>query len=231
MDWKAAKWKLNIKSGKDKWLILLAVGLIFLILALPSGKTKKEAADYGALGQPKSTGNAAEEKETAGGNGTGATGEGSFGAVDTAMEGTEGAEAAAKAALTYEQQLEARLEELLSRVEGVGRVKVMIVLRSSEEKVWRVDKDTSSSMTQETDQGGGTRRVESQELSESTILSGQSGQEEPLLEKEIKPEVGGVVVTAEGGGSPQVQAEISAAVEALFDVPSHKVKILKADFH
>lgn len=137
------------------------------------------------------------------------------------------AAAAAKVATTYEQQLENRLEELLSHVDGVGKVEVMIVLKSSEEKVWRVDQDTSYSITQETDQSGGSRKVENQELSETTILSGQSGQEGPLLEKEIKPEIGGVVVSAEGGNSPTVQAEISAAVEALFDVPSHKIKVLK----
>ena len=47
------------------------------------------------------------------------------------------------------------------------------------------------------------------------------------MEKEMRPEISGVVVTADGGGSPTVQAEISAAVEALFDVPSHKIKVLK----
>ncbi len=47
------------------------------------------------------------------------------------------------------------------------------------------------------------------------------------MEKELRPEIGGVVVSASGGGSPAIQAEISAAVEALFDVPSHKIKVLK----
>lgn len=199
MDWKAMKWKLNLKSGKERWLMLLAVGLIVLILALPSGKG--EESRKMDSGTPESS------------------------TSDPAQE--EAAAASSKAVLTYEQQLEKRLEELLSRVDGVGKVEVMIVLKSSEEKVWWVDRDTSYSITQETDQSGGSRKVENQEVSEDTILSGQTGQEGPLLEKELKPEIGGVVVSAEGGGSPQVQAEISAAVEALFDVPSHKIKVLK----
>lgn len=199
MDWKAKKWKLNLKSGKERWLMLLAVGLIVLILALPSGE-REETRETGS-GAPESNVSDSAEEETAA--------------------------AASKSVLTYEQQLEKRLEEILSRVDGVGNVEVMIVLKSSEEKVWRVDRDTSYSITQETDQSGGSRKVENQEVSEDTILSGQTGQEGPLLEKELKPEIGGVVVSAEGGGSPQVQAEISAAVEALFDVPSHKIKVLK----
>lgn len=37
MDFKQWTSKFNWKNGKDKWLILLAVGLILLILAFPSG--------------------------------------------------------------------------------------------------------------------------------------------------------------------------------------------------
>ena len=193
MDWKAMKSKLNLKSGKNKWLVMLAVGLIFLILAFPFGSEKKEDLEE------------------------------SSDSVSLQREETE----TAAAAVSYERFLEQRLEDILSHVDGVGQVEVMIVLKSSEEKVWRVDRDTSYSITQETDQNGGSRRVESQAVTENTILSGQTGKEGPLLAKEMKPEISGVIISAEGGKSPQVQAEISAAVEALFDVPSHKIKVLK----
>ena len=193
MDWKAMKSKLNLKSGKNKWLVMLAVGLIFLILAFPFGSEKKEDLEE------------------------------SSDSVSLQREETE----TAAAAVSYERFLEQRLDDILSHVDGVGQVEVMIVLKSSEEKVWRVDRDTSYSITQETDQNGGSRRVESQAVTENTILSGQTGKEEPLLAKEMKPEISGVIISAEGGKSPQVQAEISAAVEALFDVPSHKIKVLK----
>ena len=226
MGWKATKWKLNIKSGKERWLVMLAVGLICLILALPTGDSSKgiealvsavgsaETGD-GATGNVNMTGGGQELGGTVAGTGK------------DAVTSDASSQASAKVTMTYEQQLEERLEELLSHVDGVGKVEVMIVLKSSEEKVWRVDQDTSYSVTQETDSNGGNRKIESQDISQDTILSGQSGQEGPLLEKEINPEIGGVVVSAEGGGSPQIQAEISAAVEALFDVPSHKIKVLK----
>ncbi len=181
------------KGGEVLWLVMLAVGLIFLILAFPFGSEKKEDLEE------------------------------SSDSVSLQREETE----TAAAAVSYERFLEQRLEDILSHVDGVGQVEVMIVLKSSEEKVWRVDRDTSYSITQETDQNGGSRRVESQAVTENTILSGQTGKEEPLLTKEMKPEISGVIISAEGGKSPQVQAEISAAVEALFDVPSHKIKVLK----
>ena len=46
-------------------------------------------------------------------------------------------------------------------------------------------------------------------------------------EQEMIPEVSGVIISADGGRSPIVQTEISQAMEALFGIPSHKIKVLK----
>lgn len=132
-----------------------------------------------------------------------------------------------RAEQTYEQKLEMRLKELLQQVEGVGQVDVMIVLKSSGEKVWQADTSSSVSLTEEKDAGGGTRRIEGRDVSAEVVLAGGSGAEEPVLQKELSPEISGVIVSAEGGGSPSVQADISQAVEALFGLPAHKVKVLK----
>lgn len=218
MDWKAALSKFNfkpdIKTKGGRWLVMLAVGLICLILAWPSGKKQSENGQNGyssgLSGQSSSGGwNVGAERDSQSGQILSNYG------YDSDTESS------------YETQLETRLKQLLSQVDGVGQVEVMIVLKESEEKVWRTDTTTSISSTQETDQGGGTRKIESSEQSEDTILSGSSGQGTPILEKEIRPQIGGVVVSAQGGGNPKVQAEITAAVEALFDVPSHKIKVLK----
>ncbi len=197
MDWNPGTWKSIWKNEKSRWLLLLAAGLICLLFAVPSGLESGQ--------EP-----AGEESGSGG------------------VHGEQGeAEPEEESAGAYEERLEKRLEEILSRVEGVGTAEVMIVLKSSEEKVWRVDRNTSDSVTQETDQNGGSRRVESRELSEETVLTGQGDGDGPLLEKKLFPEIGGVVVSADGGASPSVQAEISAAAEALFDLPSHKIKVLK----
>ena len=134
---------------------------------------------------------------------------------------------AANADRTYEQQLEQRVKQILKTVDGVGTVDVMIVLKSSEEKVLRVDKNTSSSSTEEQDSGGGTRKSSSAEQQESTILTGTGENTAPIVEKEIRPEIEGIIISAQGGGSPTVKAEISGAMEALFDLPPHKIKVLK----
>ena len=41
------------------------------------------------------------------------------------------------------------------------------------------------------------------------------------------PELSGIIISADGGGSTVVKTEISEAMEALFGLPSHKIKVLK----
>ena len=57
--------------------------------------------------------------------------------------------------------------------------------------------------------------------------TGGTGQSQPVIEKEICPEISGIIISASGGGSPQIKAEISEAMEALFGLPAHKIKVLK----
>jgi stage III sporulation protein AG len=48
-----------------------------------------------------------------------------------------------------------------------------------------------------------------------------------MFEEEQVREVLGIIISADGGGSSVVKAEISEAMEALFGLPSHKIKVLK----
>lgn len=197
--------KFKWKMGKDKWLILLAVGMIILILAIPSGP--------GSAGK---TGTASESKNKT---------ELQKGIVTELPE--KDTAVAANADNTYEEQLELRVRKLLKTVDGVGQVDVMIVLKSSKEKVLRVDRNTTDSSTVENDSSGGTRNITNKEQQENTILTGSGENTAPIVEKEISPEIEGIIISAQGGGSPTVKAEISSAMEALFNLPPHKIKVLK----
>lgn len=141
-------------------------------------------------------------------------------------EALEAASPKVQKAEGYEEALEERIQEILKDVDGVGAVDVMVVLKASEEKILRVDKNSSSSVMEEPGSGETTSRVTRQEdQSETTVLSGQD--QGPIVEKEIKPEISGIVISADGGGSAVVKAEISGAMEALFGLPPHKIRVLK----
>ncbi len=48
-----------------------------------------------------------------------------------------------------------------------------------------------------------------------------------MFDEETAQEVLGIIISADGGGSSVIKAEISEAMEALFGLPSHKIKVLK----
>ncbi len=201
MDWKKEKLQSIWKVNKEKLIFLFCSGLLLFILAFPNEGPTKQA----------SSGSAAAEQGTAG----------PFSSETFAQASAPPSGGSS----SYEKELEERIQALLSGVDGVGEVEVLVILKSSEEKILHVDQNTSSSVTEETNADGTGRVVRQQELSESTVLEGQASS--PVVEKELMPEISGIVISADGGGSAVVRAEISEAMEALFGLPSHKIKVLK----
>lgn len=208
MDWKNIKLKSIWKLNKERVIFLLCAGMLLFVISIPA-----ERPASGADGTAQSAGI---------GNNAGTSGRdtgtaGSTGAADGDGFGVSGG-------MSYEEELENRIREILRGVDGVGEVDVMVVLKSSEEKVFRVDRTSSVSVSSTgTGETGGEERQE--ELSESTVLEGQN--QGPIVEKELRPEISGIIISAEGGGSEVVKAEVSQAMEALFGLPQHKIKVLK----
>lgn len=128
----------------------------------------------------------------------------------------------------YIENLENKLKAVLSNVDGIGEVEVMITAKSSKEKVTLKDTPYSRKDTTETDSTGGTREnVEISSEESSVMEKAEDGSESPYITKEVQPEIEGVVVIAQGADQKKVETEINEAVVALFDVPSHKIKVMK----
>ncbi|WP_343249488.1 stage III sporulation protein AG [Diplocloster hominis] len=182
--------KLNIKNlKKDQLLIILLVGVLLVIIALPTDKKSKTQ----------------EEKEQ-----------------PTAQQ------AGAVSPNSDETELEQKLKRALSQVEGVGKVDVMITLKSKGEKIVEKDQNTTGNVVTETDSEGGTRETKETNTQETTIYAQEgSGTQTPYVIKELGPEIEGVIIIAEGGGDARVVQNITDAVEALFHVEAHKIKVMK----
>lgn len=129
----------------------------------------------------------------------------------------------------YARQLEQRLRETLSQMEGVGQVRVMITLKSSQELVVEKEQPYLRSSTTESDAQGGSRTVNQFETEENTVYRTDAGASEPYVIKTLPPRVEGVVVVAEGAGSGTVNRTIVELVQALFGVEAHKVKVVKME--
>ena len=50
---------------------------------------------------------------------------------------------------------------------------------------------------------------------------------EPYVSKELSPRIEGVVVIAEGGSDSVVKQNITEAVQALFGIDTHKIRVMK----
>lgn len=112
-------------------------------------------------------------------------------------------------------QMESELEQMLSKVKGVGRVKVMITLKDAGQQV--INKDVNETTELE--------RTERQE--QTVIVQDAEGNQTALVTRQLQPEIMGVVVICEGGEDPQVISDVSYAVQVLFSLSAHKVKVMK----
>ena len=130
----------------------------------------------------------------------------------------------------YTAYMEERLERILSQIDGAGQVQVMITWKSGSEKVVEKDWESKEENVSEQDSQGGSRTTSSHDTQETTIYnsgSSTSGTQEPYVSKEISPQAEGVIVIAPGGDDAVVVKNITEAVQALFEIDTHKIRIMK----
>ncbi|WP_317367173.1 hypothetical protein [uncultured Tyzzerella sp.] len=125
---------------------------------------------------------------------------------------------------SYEAQLEKRLENILSKVQGVGNIDVMITLENGKEIVTKEDKVKENSTTNEEALNGDKRQIISDKEQISTVkISG----DEPLILKELTPKISGVLIVAQGGGNIDVKNMLIKSASALLGVEIHKIEVLQ----
>ena len=96
----------------------------------------------------------------------------------------------------------------------------------SAEQVIEKDMEVSDDVVTESDSQGGTRSTNQSSRSETTVYNGEDSGS-PYVSKEISPKVEGVLVLAEGGDNAVGEKNINEAIQALFGISSHKIRIVK----
>ncbi|TCL35865.1 stage III sporulation protein AG [Anaerospora hongkongensis] len=127
---------------------------------------------------------------------------------------------------SYEDILEAKLANVLSQVKGAGSVAISITLENtgSQEHAKNVIKENKT--IQEKDTGGGVRTTTESKESEQILMSRENGADHPVMVKETKPSIKGILVIAEGAGDSTVKANLTKAVEAGMGVAPYKITVL-----
>lgn len=123
--------------------------------------------------------------------------------------------------------LEENLELILSKIQGVGNVKVFINYSESSEIVAMYNQTSKINNTEETDTSGGIRKIQETDTQKDIIYKEENGEKVPITQKIIQPKVEGAIITAQGANNATIKTNIIQAVEAVTGLPTHKIQVFE----
>ena len=111
-----------------------------------------------------------------------------------------------------EESLQERLEQLLSMVQGAGKVRVLLTEAAGEQVVYQTDGEESSQNTRRTD---------------TVILSDSGRSESGLVQQILPPTYQGAVILCQGADSAAVRLALIEAVSNATGLTSDRISVLK----
>lgn len=180
----------NKRPLKETMLIIFLSGILLFVIILPTDKDSKNNFNKNDTTENQQTSNS----------------------LETTEKGTQKA-----ATEAYKKELEKELEDFLSNVAGVGKVKVLIYIKESQKYIVEKDNPTSSRRDGE----------DSQESKEETTVytKNANGYDVPFIAQTESPAIDGVVIAAEGASNELVRLQIVRLVMALYGVEANKVEV------
>lgn len=136
--------------------------------------------------------------------------------LPTGKRSTQAVQTAAQAAQTQElTPSQEEMEAILSRIDGVGRVDLLLTLRTSGASVYQTDTRTVTS-------GSGTTE-ECQTVFGQTSGSGK----EPVVQTTLAPQYQGALVVCDGADRASVRLAVVQAVASLTGLGSNQIAVVK----
>ena len=114
------------------------------------------------------------------------------------------------------EEQEKKLENMLENIQGAGKVKVMLTLKTSTEQVLATDEDLGTD--------GDSKR-------DTVVVSKGSGEQGAVTVKYIYPEYLGAAVVAEGADSASVKLAIAEMVSAVTGLEVGQISVMKMNNH
>ncbi|NLU23509.1 MAG: stage III sporulation protein AG [Clostridiales bacterium] len=112
------------------------------------------------------------------------------------------------------EEQETKMEDTLGKMGGVGKVQVMLTLKSG----------TELHLAEDSDEKSGN---ESQTKTETVIINRGSGTQDIVVTKRIYPEYQGAVVVCQGADTPSIRLAVTEAVRALTGLSTDKISVVK----
>ena len=103
--------------------------------------------------------------------------------------------------------LEQQLEDMIEKIDGVGRAEVILSLKYSEQNIYA--------------------KEEVKENASEIVIVNENGAQKALVEYTSSPEYKGALIVCDGGDDSKVRLEITDAVKALTGISSQNIIITK----
>ena len=193
------------KIGKDRFVILLISGLLLLVVVAPVKKVTNEGNSLEVQSEEITNTNKMNNEKNS--------------VMSDKEDGYN---------INYSHYMEKRLEEVLSCVDGAGRVRVLVTIKQSGKVI--VEKDSPNQRTNSYETGVDGENKNTMELTNDTqtvYTEDENGHKIPFVTTRTQPEIAGVLVVAGGAGDEGIKKQIAEVIQALFDVEAHKIKVVK----
>lgn len=112
------------------------------------------------------------------------------------------------------EETQAQMEKLLSRIEGTGKLQLMLTLKSGSRLRLAEDQDETANQ-EET-----SRRTE-------TVTVSRGGSEDVVITQQMYPIYQGAVVVCQGADQAAVRLAVTEAVSALTGLSSDRITVVK----
>lgn len=137
-------------------------------------------------------------------SGSGSTGR------NSGQSGTDAPEAA---------DIQREMEDILSKIAGVGQVQVMLTLENGGERQLAQDGELSYS--------GSPQEPEDYSRRWETVITSDSGEDAPVVTRQTYPVYRGALVVCQGGDRPEVRLAVTEAVTALTGLSADRVTVAR----
>ena len=126
-----------------------------------------------------------------------------------------------------EDELESKLENILSKIDGVGNVEVLITYSETSQVQPVYNEESTEENTEETDSAGGTRKITQTDTRKEVVYEEQDGTQTLVIQSTTSPKIEGAIITAVGANNSTVKTNIIQAVEAATGLATHKIQVFE----
>ena len=123
--------------------------------------------------------------------------------------------------------LEEKLKNILSKIQGVGNVEVCLNYSESSEIVAMYNENSKVSTTEESDKSGRNRKIQETDTQKDIIYQEENGKKTPITQKTIQPKIEGAIITAKGVNNATIKNNVIQAVEAVTGLATHKIQVFE----